>query len=76
MRSTAQNLPIPNYFYDTLIGGQEMQTVQHNIQTVMETGKVSVFSVLCGNFGKDPEGQEINQLNQMKIMGHGLGCWK
>ena len=28
MRSTAQNLPIPNYFYDTLIGGQEMQTVQ------------------------------------------------
>lgn len=53
-----------------------MRTVQRNVQTVMKTGKVAVFGVLCGSFGKDPEGQEINQLSQMKVMGHGLGCWR
>lgn len=67
---------IPNYFYDYIPGGQSIQTVQRNIQIVMETGKVLAFSVFCGNFGKDPEGQEINQLSQMKLMGHGLSCWK
>jgi arginase family enzyme len=67
---------IPNYFYDFIPGGQDMKTVQRNVGLVMTTGKVKAFSVFCGNFGKDPEGQEINQLNQMKIMGYGLSAWK
>lgn len=57
-------------------GGHEIETVMANIASVMETGKVNVFSVFCVDFDHYERGGEYTYLNGMKLIASGLQSWK
>lgn len=66
---------IPAYF-DEVSGGHEIDTVMRNIEIVMKTGKVNVFSMFCTNFDRYEQGGEYTALSGMKLIASGLRSWK
>lgn len=57
-------------------GGHDIETVMNNISTVMDTGKVCVFSMFCVDFDHYERGGEYTYLNGMKLIASGLQSWK
>ena len=57
-------------------GGNEIDVVMDNIQTVMKTGKVYAYGVYNTMFDTDTPGQEMTTLTGMKLIGAGLEAWQ
>lgn len=66
---------IPAYAYE-VSGGHSIETVMRNISSVMNTGKVCVFSVGCIDFDRYEQGGEYTYLSGMKLIASGLQHWK
>jgi len=66
---------VPAYIY-TVTEGNDVETVKRNIKTVMDTGKVLVFSMMCVCFDTPREGKDLTYLNGMRMVGAGLEHWK
>lgn len=67
---------LPAYEYD-VVNGNALKTVQDNIKTVMETGKVIGASVMCVGFEDQPDRlRDVNNMNGIRLLSSLLSNWK
>lgn len=65
----------PSYPFPT-DGGIDMEYVMNAIKSTLKTGKVSVMTLFCVHFDDHLAGQEITNLNAMRILADALSIWK
>lgn len=62
--------------YTARSGGPDVETVMHNIKTVLETDKVAAFSLVSIFHENDNPCKELCTLNGMRLIGAAFENWK
>ena len=65
----------PSYPYPTE-GGLDMNCVMAAVNSTLKTGKVAAMTMFCVYFDEHLEGQEITNLNAMRMLAGALSHWK
>lgn len=71
----AKYIPMFSSVFETP-GGNDIDVVMRNIQTVMKTGKVQAYGVYNTVFDTDGYGYETTTLTGMKLIAAGIDAWK